>query len=1153
MKIKKFYIYLISFILILITAVLSLSAPQRAYADSSYDYRMVSVNYPDGVTGTTKSYSFGYSDSLFENNRENGTLAKASIAMAAAAYSTAKEVKTSIEKLGFNIVLQANYEKIATEADCDFVAYTIASKEITLSGGNYVLYGVFIRGTDSNGEWYSNFNVGETSEHYGFYTAAEEVYQNLLKIVENKENAKIWITGHSRGASVSNVLASKINLNENIAYRENVCAYTFACPANSTKAVAYNNIFNYNVSGDIVAAMPLKEWGFKTHGVTTVLSTDLKMQANVLFKEWTGQDYAGGDDVQQFSECMLAWCPTQQAYVNPEYGSLGSSPYGLIKKIIPVLMGENMEPITLADVAFNFKALSVLLYFQQNQTAIIQAHSQITYLAFMEALYPHEHVYNYVSDGNMTCTQDGTKTGTCYCGNVVEGVKDEGSATGHSFIATVDSNGIITYDCEYCDKVFYGKDISFAVSTAIPSYEYLGEEITPQISLTFNGEALIEGEDYEISYRNNGGVGTAQIVVIGENSYSGYKIIEFEIREHVHTFGAYKPNNDAVCGVDGTKSATCSVCGEVSTLHDEGSALVHDYVLQEDGETFICSLCSHSFIGKNLSYCEVIFDKKVELTSSSAVNHIDVYFMGTLLKEGVDYTVTYQNNGSVGTASFILNGLGDYFGEYVAEFEVVEHVHEYGEYSYNGDATCVDDGTETAYCSTCNGEDTRVKRGSATGHDYEELIADGEGGTEDENKITYVCSVCGDVLTENDITKAKFQYIGEAVYHGSAITPLVTVVFLNQTLEEGVHYELTYSDNNAVGTGKITVTGIGDYTGEAVLLFDIIEHTHVYNNYVSDGNATCYEDGTKTSKCDECNKTDTVTDEGSVLTHEYVAGNSVNGEIKNTCKHCGDEYLTYDLSFAEITPFGTVYYYGKPVTPQTTLYFNGEKLVYGRDYDIAYLNNSSEGEGAAIFTGKGDYVGSVRVSFTIEQYRFIMDNYVYNGDATCTEDGTQTGVNKETGMTETVVAVGTALGHNYENTGIIDGREEYTCSRCQDKIYKIHMAHVTVEITEDGLKDGYLISGGLSVSFNGERLVEGAHYTYMPKYEKFTDEGIMRITVTVRGINDCTGEGVYVIEVDISQPADLTWLIVLGSVLGVAAVVAAVIIVRKTVLKKKFN
>ncbi len=44
---------------------------------------------------------------------------------------------------------------------------------------------------------------------------------------------------------------------------------------------------------------------------------------------------------------------------------------------------------------------------------------------------------------------------------------------------------------------------------------------------------------------------------------------------------------------------------------------------------------------------------------------------------------------------------------------------------------------------------------------------------------------------------------------------------------------------------------------------------HAYGAYVSDGNATCQKDGTKTAYCSKCGSRDTVTDVGSKLAHTF--------------------------------------------------------------------------------------------------------------------------------------------------------------------------------------------------------------------------------------------------------------------------------------------
>ena len=45
---------------------------------------------------------------------------------------------------------------------------------------------------------------------------------------------------------------------------------------------------------------------------------------------------------------------------------------------------------------------------------------------------------------------------------------------------------------------------------------------------------------------------------------------------------------------------------------------------------------------------------------------------------------------------------------------------------------------------------------------------------------------------------------------------------------------------------------------------------HTFTKYVSDNNATCEKDGTKTAKCDKCSATETITDVGSKLGHSFT-------------------------------------------------------------------------------------------------------------------------------------------------------------------------------------------------------------------------------------------------------------------------------------------
>ena len=59
-------------------------------------------------------------------------------------------------------------------------------------------------------------------------------------------------------------------------------------------------------------------------------------------------------------------------------------------------------------------------------------------------------------------------------------------------------------------------------------------------------------------------------------------------------------------------------------------------------------------------------------------------------------------------------------------------------------------------------------------------------------------------------------------YTGKAKAPTVTIKDGSYTLKQGTDYTLTYKNNKNIGTGTITVTGKGDYTGTKNLSFTII-------------------------------------------------------------------------------------------------------------------------------------------------------------------------------------------------------------------------------------------------------------------------------------------------------------------------------------------
>lgn len=75
------------------------------------------------------------------------------------------------------------------------------------------------------------------------------------------------------------------------------------------------------------------------------------------------------------------------------------------------------------------------------------------------------------------------------------------------------------------------RKISDAVISEISDRQYTGNEITPEISVVYNGITLKKGVDYTVSYSDNTEVGTATVTVKGIGNFKDDAKVTFEIVE----------------------------------------------------------------------------------------------------------------------------------------------------------------------------------------------------------------------------------------------------------------------------------------------------------------------------------------------------------------------------------------------------------------------------------------------------------------------------------------------------------------------------------------------------------------------------------------------------------------------------------------------
>ena len=332
-KLSKWNIIVICVVVVCASVAAAYTIYTRSIADNdnpldSFPYKEISVNYNN--SGVTKTTGYIYNDGmlLFDARNESKDLSKASVALAAAAYSKSY-AENALGAMDFSVVKSKNYTRKATLQDNDFVAYTIAKKEITYKSENYCYYCIVVRGTPGSAEWFSNFNLGKSGTHEGFNTAAEEIIDDIKVLasddkdkdgnVYDADHSILWVTGHSRGASVANLVAGKMTEEGSSFSSEHIFGYTYACPAVSKSAkTSYKNIYNYNDPGDAIPEMPMESWGYKRYGQSVTLGTGDYDNFNQRFYQEMNEKYSAASSTDSFIESIDSLINNESQFSKPE-------------------------------------------------------------------------------------------------------------------------------------------------------------------------------------------------------------------------------------------------------------------------------------------------------------------------------------------------------------------------------------------------------------------------------------------------------------------------------------------------------------------------------------------------------------------------------------------------------------------------------------------------------------------------------------------------------------------------------------------------------------------------------------------------------------------------------------------------------------------
>lgn len=276
-----------------------------------------SVHTDFEIEGVKGNMEFDYDLSLFENTSEkyNHDLCRLACKLVTVGYDkieddesaeavtgfpyTQRGLKTVLDAMGFE------YQEIQPKAERDEISYYIASRDITLSDGEYNLVIAAFIGSYKK-TWYSNFDplgvdrianggkgyAGDDEKgviHLGFADARDYMHGKIVDFISKNASGKpikILLMGHSRGAATADLLAVKVLTNGGFGSgididKDNVYTYCFATPnfADVNKVdindERFKRIYSIVQPEDFVTEVLPKSCGFGKYGtVYSIMGSD---------------------------------------------------------------------------------------------------------------------------------------------------------------------------------------------------------------------------------------------------------------------------------------------------------------------------------------------------------------------------------------------------------------------------------------------------------------------------------------------------------------------------------------------------------------------------------------------------------------------------------------------------------------------------------------------------------------------------------------------------------------------------------------------------------------------------------------------------------------------------------------------------------------
>lgn len=520
----------------------------------------------------------------------------------------------------------------------------------------------------------------------------------------------------------------------------------------------------------------------------------------------------------------------------------------------------------------------------------------------------------------------------------------------------------------------------------------------------------------------------------------------------------------------------------------------------------VCCFTGSSADAAAVTNCTVSGLTAKTYTGKAQTQSITVKYRNKTLKNGKDYTVSYQNNINAGTAYVIIKGKGSYSGTVKRSFTIKPAII-HKQCTFYKIASQYYTGSQIKPIPKIKNGTTTLKNGTDFTLTYQNNVNKGTAKVYIKGKGNYSgsCSLTFSI-TARPVSTLKIT-VPSVTYNGKAQKPAVTVKYNNYKFKNGTDYTLSYKNNTKIGTATVTVKGKGKLSGTKSVTFKInakpIKNAVItYNNSLTYNGSTLspavtvkYGNATLKKNTDYTVAYSNNVNAGTgtiTITGKGIYGGSVKKTF--TIKKLG-------ISATAVSGTGNKVYTGSAIKPVPAVKVGGRTLKNGTDFTVSYKNNTEPGTATLKVTGKGNYSGSVSKTFKITA-RAINDVEVTVPDTVFTGEQVRPDVVVSYGSYQFInnsdytlsfkdnVNIGTA-------SVVVTGKNHLSGSRTVT--FPIEKADISS--TEIAVKDatftGSAVKSGVDVKLGNVTLKEGTHYTL--SYKNNVNAGTAQVTISGKG------------------------------------------------------